>query len=180
MSSTNTYKKAGFFVVLTLLAASFVNTMGGIVNPAIASLAAAYPTVGLSTIMLVSTLPMFTAIPTSLLAGKIIGKLGAKRCLIYSYALFVVSCVAPAFFKTSFTPVLVCRAISGIPTGLVNPLNSTLVTTYMEPERRSAMFGYKQSVGMAVGIGLMALAGIIAMASAVINAIRCLFFILCS
>lgn len=162
MSEVKTYQKALLITVLAVLSASFINTMGGLVNPAIASLAAAYPDVDLNTIMLVSTLPMFMAIPVSFLSGKIIKALGAKGTLLVSFGLFLAAGVMPAFLKASFTAVLVCRAVSGLVSGIVTPINATLVNTYIEPDRRPAMFGYKQSLGNAVGIGLMALVGVIA------------------
>ena len=162
MSEKNTVQKASLLTVLVVLSASFVNTIGGIVNPAIASLAAAYPSVGLNTIVLVSTLPMFAAIPTSLLAGKIINKLGAKNALLSSFGLLILAGIAPAFMRADFTAVLVCRSVAGLASGVVTPVNATLVSTYIEPARRPAMFGYKQGVGNIVGIVLMALAGIVA------------------
>ena len=114
MSEKNTVQKASLLTVLVVLSASFVNTIGGIVNPAIASLAAAYPSVGLNTIVLVSTLPMFAAIPTSLLAGKIINKLGAKNALLSSFGLLILAGIAPAFMRADFTAVLVCRSVAGL------------------------------------------------------------------
>lgn len=162
MSEAKTYQKATLITALAVLSASFINTMGGMINPAIASLAAAYPNTSLNTIMLASTLPMFMAIPVSFLSGKIIKTLGAKGALLVSFGLFMVAGVIPAFLRTSFTSVLVCRAVSGFVSGVITPVNATLVNTYIEPDRRPAMFGYKQSLGSAIGIGLMSLVGIIA------------------
>lgn len=163
MSQAKTsYQKAGFLVVFVVLTASIVNTMGGLVNPTIATMANAYPDVPLSTIQLVSTLPMFAGIPTSLFAGKIINKLGAKWTLISSFSIFMIASVIPTVFRTNFMPILVCRVISGLASGVITPVNSTLVNTYIEPERRPAMFGYKQGIGNATGIVLTSLVGIIA------------------
>lgn len=163
MSQAKTsYQKAGFLVVFVVLTASIVNTMGGLVNPTIATMANAYPDVPLSTIQLVSTLPMFAGIPTSLFAGKIINKLGAKWTLISSFSIFMIASVIPTVFRTNFMPILVCRVISGLASGVITPVNSTLVNTYIEPERRPSMFGYMQSLGSAIGVVLTSLVGIIA------------------
>ena len=65
MSEERTYQKASFLIVFVVLSANVINTMGGLVNPTLATMAQAYPDVSLSTIQLVATLPMLAAIPTS-------------------------------------------------------------------------------------------------------------------
>lgn len=162
MSEERTYQKAGLLVVFVVLCASVINTMSGLVNPLLATMAKTYPDVSLSTIQLVATLPMLAAIPTSFLAGKIINKLGSKWAMILSFSVFMISSVVPAFFRTNFMPILVCRFINGLSCGLLNPVNSTLVNSYIEPERRPAIFGYKQGIGNATGLLMTSMVGIIA------------------
>ena len=162
MAQTQGYKKASLLIVITVLSAFFINTIGGLVNPAIAALAGAYPDASLNTIMLVSTLPMLTAIPTNFLAGKIISKIGPKKSLIFGLLIYVLPNIVPAFLKVSFTPILVCRAITGIGAGILFPLTPMLVNAYIEPDRRSTILGYGQSVAQAMGIGLLALVGVVA------------------
>lgn len=162
MSEGKAYQKAGILAVLTVLTASFFNTITSIINPAIASLAAAYPNESLSTIQLVSTIPMLAAIPTSFIAGKFINKVGIKQSLIILYAITIISGIIPAFSTTSYMPVLACRVVFGLVSGIVVPLNAMMVTAYIEPSRQPAMFGYKQGVGNVIGIAYASLAGIIA------------------
>ncbi|MUU12171.1 MAG: MFS transporter [Oscillibacter sp.] len=162
VSEERTYQKASFLIVFVVLSANVINTMGGLVNPTLATMAQAYPDVSLSTIQLVATLPMLAAIPTSFFAGKFINKLGVKRAFILSFSAFMISSVIPTCFRTSFTPVLVCRFITGLTTGVISPLTAALVNTYIEPPRRPSMFGYKQAVGNITGIILTSLVGIIA------------------
>lgn len=162
MSQARSYQKASLLVVIIVLSASMINTMGGLVNPAIATLAATYPDVSLSTIQLSSTLPMLAGLPVSFFAGKIIGKLGPKKAMILSYSIFMIANVIPTFFRTDFIPILVCRVISGFVSGVVAPLTATLVNTYIEFKRRPSMFGYMQSLGSAIGVVLTSLVGIIA------------------
>lgn len=162
MAQTQGYKKASLLIILTVLSAFFINTIGGLVNPAIAALAVAYPDASLNTIMLVSTLPMLTAIPTNFLAGKIISKIGPKKSLIFGLLIYVLPNIVPAFLRVSFTPILICRAITGIGAGVLFPLTPMLVNAYIEPDRRSTILGYSQSVAQAMGIGLLAAVGVVA------------------
>lgn len=183
--STNTnkgYEKAGLLVVLAVLTAYFCNSIAGLVNPAIASLAAAYPGESLNTIMLVSTIPMLFAIPTNFLAGSVVKKIGVKNTLIAGLVIFIVSSVAPFAMRTSFTPILVTRAINGLGYGLISPITPMLVNAYIEPERRSQILGYGQSVTQAFGIVLSSVVGIVASRTVyniwLINLVMCIPLIL--
>lgn len=162
MSTNKGYQKAGFMVVLAVLTAYFCNAIAGLVNPAIASLAAAYPDTSLNTIMLVSTIPMLFAIPTNFLAGTVVKKIGVKNTLVVGLVIFIVSSVIPYFLRTSFTPILVTRAINGLGYGLISPITPMLVNAYIEPERRSSILGFGQSVTQGFGIALSATVGIVA------------------
>ena len=128
--SNSGYQKAGFLVVLAVLSAYFCNSIAGLVNPAIASLAAAYPDASLNTIMLVSTIPMLFAIPTNFLSGAVVKKIGVKNTLIGGLIIFIVSSVVPFTMRTSFTPILVTRAINGLGYGLLSPITPMLVINY--------------------------------------------------
>lgn len=181
MSSTG-YKKAGFLIVLAVLTAYFINAIAGLVNPAIASLAAAYPDASLNTIMLVSTLPMLFAIPTNFLAGPCVNKIGVKNVMIIGLIIFIISSVVPFTMRTSFTPILVTRAINGLGYGLISPVTPMLVNAYIEPERRSSILGIGQSVTQGFGIALSAVVGIVASRTVyniwLINLVMCIPLVL--
>lgn len=181
-NSSSTYKKAGLLVILAVLTAYFSNAIAGLVNPAIASLAAAYPESSLNTIMLVSTLPMLFAIPTNFLSGPIVKKIGVKATLILGLAIFIVSSVVPFTMRTSFTPILVTRAINGLGYGLISPITPMLVNAYIEPERRSSILGYGQSVTQGFGIVLSSVVGLVAARTVyniwLINLVMCIPLIL--
>ena len=151
-------------------------------NPAIASLAAAYPDASLNTIMLVSTIPMLFAIPTNFLAGSVVKKIGVKSTLIVGLIIFIVSSVVPFTMRTSFTPILVTRAINGLGYGLISPITPMLVNAYIEPSRRSAILGYGQSVTQGFGIFLSAVVGIVAAGSVyniwLLNLVMCIPLVL--
>ena len=182
MSQNSSYKKAGMLVILTVLTAYFSNSIAGLVNPAIASLAAAYPDASLNTIMLVSTIPMLFAIPTNFLAGSVVKKIGVKNTLITGLIIFIVSSVVPFAMRTSFTPILVTRAINGLGYGLISPITPMLVNAYIEPERRSSILGYGQSVTQGFGIILSSVVGIVAARSVyniwLINLVMCIPLVL--
>lgn len=182
MNTRVSYEKAGFLVVLAVLTAYFTGSITGLVNPAIASLASAYPDTSLNTIMLVSTLPMLFAIPTNFLFGTIVKKIGVKTALVFGLIVFIISSVVPFTMRTSFTPILVTRALNGLAYGLIFPLCPVLVNTYIEPEKRSTILGYGQSVTQGFGILLSTVVGIVAARSVyniwLLNLIMCVPLIL--
>lgn len=162
MQNQKSYQKAGFLIILTALSVYFCNSITGLVNPAIASLAAAYPDTPLSTIMLVSTIPMLLAVPTNFAAGPLVKKFGLKKILTFGLFIFVISGVAPFAMRNSFTLILVTRVFNGLGYGLMSPAAPMVVNAYIEPERRSSILGLGQSVTQGFGIFLALTVGVIA------------------
>ena len=182
MAHTSSYKKAGFMVILSVLSVYFLGSISGLVNPAIASLAEAYPETDLNTIMLVSTIPMLCAIPANFLVGPVVKKIGLKTTLVGGLIVFIVTSILPFFMRNSFTPILFTRAINGLGYGLCNPLMPMIVNAYIEPERRSKILGYGQSVTQGFGMVLSSVVGIVAMGTVyniwLLNLVMCIPLVL--
>ncbi|SDG27582.1 Predicted arabinose efflux permease, MFS family [Sinosporangium album] len=97
----------------------------------------------------------------SLGAGTWVDRFGARRCLI---ALFVLTAVALALIGSSAGAVtlLIAVTLGGLPQSLANPATNKIILAQVEPARRGAVTGWKQSgvqVGtIAAGLPLAALA----------------------
>lgn len=97
----------------------------------------------------------------SLTAGRWVDRLGARRCLV---ALLLLAAVALALIGAASNAfvLLAAVALGGLPQALANPATNKIIVTVVEPARRGAVTGWKQSGvqlgAFAAGLPLAALA----------------------
>lgn len=149
------------FLKFSVLAVFFVMMGVGTITPAIASIAAAYPTVPFTTLLLVSTLAVLASVPATLISGRLAGTVVKyKTLLIIGMVLFVGGGIAPYFMVGSdFTTILVVRAIFGIGLGIVTPLGTALIMAFFDGEARAQMMGLGNVVSNVGGILFQLLGG---------------------
>lgn len=155
-------KEKGKIITLSAIYAVFFLTAGmGIVNPAIQGIAEAFPDIPLNTIMQVSTLPSLFLIPATIISGILAGdKVKFRTLLIIAIVLFIVAGVLPAFLS-SFTAILVARAVVGIGIGIIFPLSSALVIRLFDGPSRANIMGIGNFVSSLAGVILQMLGGIL-------------------
>lgn len=126
---------------LAIMAIFFIMPGALIVNPALQSIADAYPHIPYTTVLLISTIPLLMVVPTSLLAGAIAGtKVKYKTLITVAMLLYVIGGSMP-FFIRDFFIVLVARTIYGIGVGLATPLANGLVIRLFDGQKRANMMG---------------------------------------
>lgn len=117
-----------------------------------------------TSIQLLIALPCLVIIVANLVVGKLQEYISMKTLIIFGILCFLVGGVAPAF-STSFSIILVFRAILGVGIGIIQVLSSALVAAYFEGDERSKVMGQlssAQMIGCAVMVfvsGYLAMAG---------------------
>jgi predicted MFS family arabinose efflux permease len=125
---------------------------------------------------LTTTAGFGVAAALSLTAGRWVDRLGARRCLV---ALLVLAAAALALIgsATSTAMLLAAVALGGLPQALANPATNKIIIAAVEPARRGAVTGWKQSGvqlgAFAAGVPLAALAGWLGWRAAVWAAAGC-------
>lgn len=104
-------------------------------------------------IQLLITLPCIVIIVVTPIVGKLQEYISMKTLALFGILCFLVGGVVPAFL-TSFTMILVCRAILGVGVGSVQVLSPALVATYFEGDERSNVMGQLSSAQM-IGCAIM-------------------------
>ncbi|GII79942.1 hypothetical protein Sru01_49240 [Sphaerisporangium rufum] len=101
---------------------------------------------------LTTTAGFGVAAALSYTAGRWVDRLGARRCIL---ALLVIAAAALALISVSGGPwmLLPAVALGGLPQALANPATNKVILVVVEPTRRGAVTGWKQS-----GVQLGALA----------------------
>lgn len=112
-----------------------------IVNPAIQTIAEAYPTISYTMVLMISTIPLLIVVPMSLISGAIAGnKVRYKPLLAVSMLLYISGGSMPFLFR-DFYAVLAGRVIYGIGVGLLTPLANGLVIQLYEGQKQANMMG---------------------------------------
>lgn len=146
--------------VLAVMSIFFVAMGVGTITPAIANIAAAFPEVKFTTILLASTIPSLMIIPSTLITGVIAGKkVKFKTLALIGTALFAIAGIAPVLLNSNFALVLVCRAIFGISLGIISPLGNAILMKFYDGQTRANMFGIGTLVMNIGGIILQFLGG---------------------
>lgn len=147
---------------IIVLSVYFVGMAIGTVTPALASIAAAFPSIPFTTLLLVSTLPTLISVPATLISGRLAG--GAvkyKTLLVGGMILFLIGGIAP-YFISSFGGILALRAVFGVGLGIVAPLGGALIIAFFDGDDRAKMMGLSGVIGNIGGIIFQLLGGIAA------------------
>ena len=130
------------FLKIAVLSVFFVQMGIGTITPALASIAAAFPAIPFTTLLLVSTGAVLISVPATLISGRLAGNvIKYKTLLIIGMVLFIFGGIAP-YFMTDFFAILAVRAIFGIGLGIVTPLGAALIIAFFDGEVRAQMMGF--------------------------------------
>lgn len=110
-----------------------------------------------TSIQLLISLPCIAIIFVTLVAGKVQEFISKKTLVIFGILCFLVGGVVPGFL-TSFTAILIFRAILGIGIGMLQPLSSALVVEYFDGDERSKVMG-QQTAAQMLGCAVMVFLG---------------------
>ncbi|MGI6492003.1 MAG: MFS transporter [Peptococcaceae bacterium] len=110
-----------------------------------------------TSIQLLISLPCIAIIVVTLVAGKLQEYIPKKTLVLFGILCFLIGGVAPGFI-TSFTAILVFRAILGVGIGMLQPLSSALVVAYFDGDERSKVMG-QQTAAQMLGCAVMVFLG---------------------
>lgn len=149
-------------IKIAVLSVFFVQMGIGTITPAIASIAAAFPEVAFTTLLLVSTLPTLVSVPATIISGRLAGsKLNYKTLLVIGMIMFILGGVAP-YFTQNFTLILLLRVIFGLGLGIVSPLGAALIIAFFDGQERAEMMGLSNVIANIGGILFQLLGGMLA------------------
>ena len=120
----------------------------------------AYPTLSESTVTLVLTIPNLTVIAGLILAPILVKKFSIMYLILIGMTLFTVGNAKCAWID-NFYLMLFFRAVGGIGSGLVVPLQNTFIASYPE-EERATMLGLNNVTGALIVAPLAVISGIVA------------------
>lgn len=112
------------------------------ITPALADITAAFPQVPLILSQLIITLPSFTLMVFSLVAGWSERRVGGKRLIVIGTSLQLVGGVFPFFIHSSIVGLLFSSAVIGAGLGLMMQATNSMICSIYSGSERSRMLGY--------------------------------------
>ncbi|WP_197286112.1 MFS transporter [Paenibacillus sp. FJAT-27812] len=147
---------------ISLLVLAVTATFGTLIAaPAVNLLAVTFPHVNTLLIQWVVTLSSLFILPSLFMASYLARRFPRKHILIVGLLLYLIGGIGPAF-ASSFTVILVFRAILGIGVGLVSPAFNSLIAENFQGKERVKMNGYVSAINGLGGALFLTVGGIIA------------------
>lgn len=116
-----------------------------------------FPDISQTMITSLIAVPCLIVIPVTVLSGFLMDCFSKKTLLIWGILFFLAGGVLPAFLS-SFTGILVLRAVFGIGVGLIQTLTSALIAELYEGAEKASIQGNATSAQM-IGCIIMSLIG---------------------
>jgi MFS family permease len=147
---------------ISLLCLAVTATFGTMIAaPAVKLLAVAFPDTNSLLIQWVVTLSSLFILPTLFMAGFLSRRFSRKNILIIGLLLYLIGGIGPAF-SSSFSLILVFRAILGVSIGLISPTFNTLIAENFQGKERTRMMGSVTAINGIGGAIFLSIGGIIA------------------
>lgn len=146
-----------YVLAIPVLAIGLQDSASACISPAIASICATYPTIPVSTVQLLVTLPSIACCLVAIFYGWLSVRINPRTIVIVGLALFVVGGMAPMFL-TSFYAILACRLVLGMGAGLTLPVCDSIIPRLYRGKMRENMMGWNMTAG-ALGCTVMVFIG---------------------
>lgn len=159
-------KDAGAFAMVAVFSLGAVVSGGSMLNGTVATIAAEFPELSITTISLIATINSIIACPVMLVVGLVVGKrIGFKPLAILGCVLFTVGGLIPAFVTGSFAAIMASRVIVAIGVGSLMSLPMSLAFRLFEGNRAQQVQSWYMSINNIILSLLTMLVGVLAAAS---------------
>ncbi|WP_243674585.1 MFS transporter [Lentilactobacillus kisonensis] len=138
-------KRSRWRLATALLSISVLLTSANAVAGTIPLMTAKFPTVPLSQIESLTTIPSLSILIFVVLSNPIAKRLGNKATVLLGVLIVLIAGLIPTFVN-SFWLILASRFLLGAGVGLFNAMAYSLISTYYEGTQRQTMMGYQGSV----------------------------------
>lgn len=129
---------------LAILIVSVITASAPAVNADIPVLAKSFPTVALSQVELLTTIPSLFLIVGILFSTAISKRIGVKQTVTVGIFLTVIAGLAPIWIN-NFALLMLSRALLGLGIGLFNSLLVTIISYFFKDNERSKMLGFQST-----------------------------------
>ncbi|OAA90826.1 MFS transporter [Clostridium coskatii] len=127
------------------------------ISSSLATIGARFPELSQTMIQNLISISCIVIIPTTIVVGKLMQTFSKKNIVMAGIIIFIIGGVAPAFM-TSFTAILVMRAVLGIGVGVCQVVSTAIAVEEFSGTEQDKVQGTLQSSQM-VGLAIMVFTG---------------------
>lgn len=150
------------FYLIVLFSISMLQMSGMNVSPALQKIASEFPDVTEEAIQSLVTLPSLFIVFASLCSDYLARRISKKRTILLGSSIFVIAGILP-MFTHSFRVIRISRMLIGIGTGIMLPLNTTLLFgLFSDAKQRNTIIGWQSCASALGNVLATTLAGILA------------------
>lgn len=143
---------------LSILLVSVITASAPAINANIPVLAKAFPTVPLTEVELLTTIPSFFLMLALLVSNKIAKTIGIKRTVLVGVTLTAIAGLAPLVIS-NFWLLMASRALFGFGVGLFNSLLVVIISHFFQGQERSQTIGFQSTFEGLGGVLVTFIAG---------------------
>lgn len=150
------------FYLIVLFSISMLQMSGMNISPALQKIASEFPNVTEEAIQSLVTLPSLFIVFASLYSDYLARRISRKRTILLGASVFVVAGILP-MFTHSFQAIRISRMLIGVGTGMMLPLNTTLLFgLFSDEKQRNTIIGWQSCASALGNVLATTLAGILA------------------
>ena len=148
-------------MIYTSMALSLMSMAGMVISPALSDISVYFKNIPYSYIQMLVTVPSICMIPSSLLSTNIKKYLSYKQIYMICLLILLIGGLLPIVCK-QFIIIFICRTLIGIAIGLLTPINTSMITTYLKEDQKSKVLGLNSAVESIGGAFMVILSGFLA------------------
>lgn len=131
---------------LSILSISILLIMSGAaIAPALGNISETFNNSTDLFIKMILTISSLMIIPSSIISGKLTGKIKKRSLLIVGVSIYIIGGLGGGFAKNIYV-LFLFRALLGIGVGLILPLSTGLIVDFFKGAERNKMMGYAMAV----------------------------------
>ena len=150
--------RKGLLLKFSLLSASLLVASAPAINANIPAMAEAFPTIPLSMVEMLTTIPSMFLMLSVLISSFIAKKIGYKQTISLGLMIVAISGIIPIFID-NFYIILLSRACLGFGIGLFNSLLVSMISYFYDGDERSSIIGLQSACEGLGGMGITFIAG---------------------
>lgn len=144
-------------IIITIVCISFIQGLQFSVTPILGPIKEHFPSVSVSMVQMLVTVPTLLSIAVALLSGWMVVKISKKRLLLFACLVASITGFVP-FLADSFLLLFAARIFYGIALGLCTALNTAVVAEFFEGDERMSVMGI-QAASVGAGITVVTTGG---------------------
>lgn len=128
-------------IIISVIALSTLTMSMSATTPALADIAAAFPTAKQTSVAMLATIPSLFSVPCALVTGRLLGRRVRYRTMAMVAILFIITGGLLPLILNSLGLIIAARAMMGVGLGILNPITPSVTMLELPKDRAQRQMG---------------------------------------